>query len=244
MPSASSAAIISKSSRTASALARYGLMIGDVQDVIATALGGETVTTTVEGRERYGVNIRYPRDLPIHPAGHRRRSPDTACQRRNDPARRCRRGRARCAARPRSAPRTANLRPTSSSTSATATSAAMSLTPRRGGAVDQIPARRLCRVERTVRISGARGSERLKVVVPVTLLHHLPAALPQLPQPDGNADRDAVAAVRAGRRLLADVVSGLQHVGGGRGRLHRARGRRGGNRRGHADLSRPRPAAR
>ena len=34
------------------ALARYGLMVGDVQDVVATALGGETVTTTVEGRER------------------------------------------------------------------------------------------------------------------------------------------------------------------------------------------------
>ncbi|MFT4130478.1 efflux RND transporter permease subunit [Labrys sp. (in: a-proteobacteria)] len=45
------------------ALGRYGLAVGDVQDVIATALGGETVTTTVEGRERYGVNIRYPRDL-------------------------------------------------------------------------------------------------------------------------------------------------------------------------------------
>src|SRR6202022_2181975 len=45
------------------ALGRYGLNVGDVQDVIATALGGETVTTTVEGRERYGVNIRSPRDL-------------------------------------------------------------------------------------------------------------------------------------------------------------------------------------
>jgi copper/silver efflux system protein len=44
-------------------LARYGLMVGDVQDVISTALGGEAVTTTVEGRERYTVNIRYPRDL-------------------------------------------------------------------------------------------------------------------------------------------------------------------------------------
>ena len=43
------------------ALARYGLMVGDLQDTIAMALGGETVTTTVEGRERYGVNIRYPR---------------------------------------------------------------------------------------------------------------------------------------------------------------------------------------
>ena len=49
------------------ALARYGLMIGDLQDVIATALGGETVTTTVEGRERYGVNIRYPRDFRSDP---------------------------------------------------------------------------------------------------------------------------------------------------------------------------------
>ncbi len=42
------------------ALGRYGLTVGDVQDVIATALGGETVTTTVEGRERYGVTLRYP----------------------------------------------------------------------------------------------------------------------------------------------------------------------------------------
>ncbi len=48
-------------------LARYGLMIGDLQDVIATALGGATVTTTVEGRERYGVNIRYPRDFRSEP---------------------------------------------------------------------------------------------------------------------------------------------------------------------------------
>ena len=48
-------------------LARYGLMVGDVQDVISTALGGEAVTTTVEGRERYTVNIRYPRDLRSNP---------------------------------------------------------------------------------------------------------------------------------------------------------------------------------
>jgi Cu(I)/Ag(I) efflux system membrane protein CusA/SilA len=48
-------------------LARYGLMVGDVQDVIAMALGGDAVTTTVEGRERYTVNIRYPRDLRANP---------------------------------------------------------------------------------------------------------------------------------------------------------------------------------
>ena len=45
------------------ALARYGLMVSDVQDTVSSALGGETITTTVEGRERYGVNLRYPRDL-------------------------------------------------------------------------------------------------------------------------------------------------------------------------------------
>jgi Cu(I)/Ag(I) efflux system membrane protein CusA/SilA len=49
------------------ALGRYGLAINDVQDVIATALGGQTITTTVEGRERYGVTIRYPRDLRSNP---------------------------------------------------------------------------------------------------------------------------------------------------------------------------------
>jgi len=49
------------------ALARYGLAIGELQDVIGTALGGEMVTTTVEGRERFGVNVRYPRDLRSDP---------------------------------------------------------------------------------------------------------------------------------------------------------------------------------
>jgi Cu(I)/Ag(I) efflux system membrane protein CusA/SilA len=45
------------------ALARYGIMVQDVQDTIAMALGGQTVTTTVEGRKRFTVNMRYPRDL-------------------------------------------------------------------------------------------------------------------------------------------------------------------------------------
>jgi len=48
-------------------LARYGLMVGDVQNVIAMALGAEPVTTTVEGRERYAVSIRYPRDYRSDP---------------------------------------------------------------------------------------------------------------------------------------------------------------------------------
>ena len=49
------------------ALARYGIMVQDVQDVVATAMGGQTVTTTVEGRQRFSVNMRYPRDLRSDP---------------------------------------------------------------------------------------------------------------------------------------------------------------------------------
>ena len=43
--------------------ARYGLTVGDVQDVIMSALGGMNITWTVEGRERYPVNLRYGREL-------------------------------------------------------------------------------------------------------------------------------------------------------------------------------------
>ncbi|MEQ1945421.1 CusA/CzcA family heavy metal efflux RND transporter [Mesorhizobium sp. VNQ89] len=49
------------------ALGRYGLSVGDVQDVISMALGAEVITSTVEGRERYGVAIRYPRALRSDP---------------------------------------------------------------------------------------------------------------------------------------------------------------------------------
>ncbi len=48
-------------------IARYGLTLGDVQDVISTAIGGMTVSTTVEGLERYPINIRYPRELRENP---------------------------------------------------------------------------------------------------------------------------------------------------------------------------------
>jgi len=45
------------------AAARHGVNIADVQAVIATAIGGMTITQTVEGRERYGVRVRYPQEL-------------------------------------------------------------------------------------------------------------------------------------------------------------------------------------
>jgi Cu(I)/Ag(I) efflux system membrane protein CusA/SilA len=45
------------------AIARYGLKIEDVQNVIESALGGENITQTIEGRERYPVNVRYASDF-------------------------------------------------------------------------------------------------------------------------------------------------------------------------------------
>ncbi|MFH0976116.1 MAG: efflux RND transporter permease subunit [Spirochaetota bacterium] len=45
------------------ALARYGLNIDDFQEVVMSAIGGDTVSTTIEGRERYSINVRYPRSL-------------------------------------------------------------------------------------------------------------------------------------------------------------------------------------
>ena len=50
-----------------SRLARHGLTVDDLQIVVGAAVGGENVTTTVEGRERYPVNLRYPRELREDP---------------------------------------------------------------------------------------------------------------------------------------------------------------------------------
>jgi Cu(I)/Ag(I) efflux system membrane protein CusA/SilA len=52
--------------------ARYGLTVGDVEDVIESAIGGKNVTTTIEGLERYPLNVRYARELRGDPAALRR----------------------------------------------------------------------------------------------------------------------------------------------------------------------------
>ena len=54
------------------AAARYGLTVGDVEDVIEVAIGGKNITQTVEGRERYPVNVRYLREFRDDPAKLRR----------------------------------------------------------------------------------------------------------------------------------------------------------------------------
>src|SRR5205085_4192332 len=43
--------------------ARYGLTVGDINDIVETAIGGKTIATTVEGRERYPISVRYARDF-------------------------------------------------------------------------------------------------------------------------------------------------------------------------------------
>ena len=45
------------------AAGRYGLNIKDVQDIVGSAVGGMTVSYTVEGLERYPINLRYPQDF-------------------------------------------------------------------------------------------------------------------------------------------------------------------------------------
>ena len=48
-------------------MARYGITVADLQDVIGAAVGGMPLTTTVEGRERFPVRLRYPRELRENP---------------------------------------------------------------------------------------------------------------------------------------------------------------------------------
>lgn len=48
-------------------MARYGITVADLQDVIGAAVGGMALTTTVEGRERFPVRLRYPRELRSNP---------------------------------------------------------------------------------------------------------------------------------------------------------------------------------
>ncbi len=50
------------------AASRYGLTVGDIQDVVQSAVGGMNVSWTVEGLERYPINLRYPRELRDNPA--------------------------------------------------------------------------------------------------------------------------------------------------------------------------------
>jgi Cu(I)/Ag(I) efflux system membrane protein CusA/SilA len=199
-------------------LARYGLMVSDVQDVVGTALGAEPITTTVEGRERYTVAIRYPRDLRSDPQSIAKDvlvalpgSAGTVPLGEVADIRRYSRPRPRRLRRRR---------------------------PEGSGRTGKASCRHLPGVEWPVRIPRTRrGPPAGGGAGDVD--DHLPAALPQLPQAHRNPHRHAVVAVRAGRRDVALVVPRVQHVGGGGGWVHRLGRCRRRNRRCHAHLPRP-----
>jgi Cu(I)/Ag(I) efflux system membrane protein CusA/SilA len=220
-------------------LAHYGLMIGDLQNLIGMALGAEPITTTVEGRERYTVSIRYPRDYRSDPQTIASEVLIPTRRRRDGAAWPSRQGHARpgagqhsdreCSACRLYLCRSARPRP-------------RGLRRRRpaGGCVTgQVPARLLRDLERPVRISRT-GESAAPGRCPGHDSHHFFAALSQLPSHYGNIHRHALGPVRAGRRPLADVVARLQPLGCGDGRVHRAGGRCHGNRRCDADLPRHR----
>ena len=220
-------------------LARYGLMVSDVQDVVATALGRRTHHHHRRGpRTLHGRHPLSARSA-LRSAGHRQGRAGVAAERRHGAA---------WARWPTSSSRKV---PTSIRTenAKLATYIFVDIRDRDlggyvadaqkgGGRAGEAAGRHLPGVERPVRIPRTRRGPPADGGAG-DADDHLPAALPQLPAPHRDAHRHAVAAVRAGRRALADVVARVQPVGGGGGRVHRAGRRRRRDRRGDADLSRP-----
>jgi Cu(I)/Ag(I) efflux system membrane protein CusA/SilA len=220
-------------------IARYGLTIGEVQDVIASALGGESVTTTVEGRERFAVNVRYPRELRDDPQSIATEVLVAAPNGTQVPL-----------------GQLAHISFSQGPSSIRTENAQLALyifVDMRGrdigGYVDQaraagsltgqVPAWHLCRLERPIRISGTCQGAAVDRR-PGYAADHIRAALSQFPAFDRDSDCHAVLAVRPGRRPLVHGLARLQHVGGGCGRLHCPCGCRRRNRRDHADLPRAR----
>ena len=220
------------------ALARYGIMVQDVQDIIATALGGQTVTTTVEGRQRFTVNMRYPRDLRDNPQAIANDvlvpMPAGGAVPLGEVAK-------VAPARGPTSIRTENGQ--------LATYIYVDIRDRDlGGYVADAQRAVQASIQFPpgyyVMWSGQyeyleRATARLKIVVPVTLLIIFLLLYLNFRSIDRDDDRDALAAVRAGRRALADVVARLQPLRRRRGRLHRARRRRRRDRRRDADLPQP-----
>ena len=210
----------------------------EVQDVIMSAVGGENVTTTVEGRERYPVNVRYPRELRddldaprrvlvttpagrADPAGPGRRDPDgdrpVHDPQRERPARRLRLRGHRAAATWAATSR----RPSRPSPQGVTLPAGYSLDW--SGQYENM----------------LRVRERLKIVVPLTLFLIFFLLYMNTKSAVKTADRHARRAVLAGRRGVAAVGARLQHLDRGLGRHDRPHGPRRRDRRLHAPLPRP-----
>ena len=191
---------------TAHAAARYGLNITDVQSVVSAAIGGENVGETIEGRSRFPINVRYPRELRDS-VEKLRKLPIVTERGAQIPLRRV--AQLEVSRRPADAAHRERAARRAGSTSTSAAAIWARWSPMRSA-----PSREQVKLPPGVSLPG-RGSSntwsarktRLALVVPFIAAHHLRAALPDLPPLRRGAADHAVAAVRAGRRLL--VPSGL-----------------------------------
>jgi Cu(I)/Ag(I) efflux system membrane protein CusA/SilA len=187
-------------------LARYGLSVGEVLDVIGTALGGEMVTTTVEGRERYGVSVRYPRELRSDPQQIAREVLVPTMEGAMIPL-----GQVAKVVVAKGAP---GIRTENALLSAYIyvdirdrdIGGYVADAKKAVAAAGEVSTRLLRDLERAVRVHGARHREN-EDRDPVHAAVHLPAAVPELPPHHRDPDRDAVGALCAGGRCVADVAA-------------------------------------
>ena len=217
------------------AAARYGLSVADVQAVVSTAIGGDNVGEVIQGRERYPINVRYPREirdslerlrqLPfVTEKGATVLLQDVARISIEEGPPMLRSENARLSGWVYVDVRGRDLR---------------SVVNGHAGGSRQAKSR--CRRDMRSSWSGQfeyleRATERLKLVVPVTLARHLRPAVPAVPLVQRCSARDGCRAVLAGGWLLARLGAGPFHLGGNCRGLHRARRRRRGVRRRDAGL--------
>jgi Cu(I)/Ag(I) efflux system membrane protein CusA/SilA len=218
--------------------ARYGLTVGDVQDIIMTAIGGMNITQTVEGLERYPVNLRYGpelrdslENLQADPGSDAHRAPRCLSPRwpilrivKGAPAIKSENAR-------KSAYGSISILPVSMW-------APMSRTPsRRSGRSWEIARGVQPGMERPIRIHG-EGPEATDDRRSHDAHDHISAPVLDLQECDRKPHRHAERALCPDGRHLAYVSPGVQHEHRGGGRVHRPGGRRGRDRGGDADLSR------
>ncbi len=217
--------------------ARYGLNIADIQMVVSAAIGGENVGETVEGLQRFPINVRYPRevrdsveklrDLPIlTERGAQIRLGDVAAIRISDGPPMLKSENARLSGWVYIDLHGRDL------------SSAVREMQRAVARGDPTPGRILHLLVRPVRIPGARDREAQDRRTGDTP-HHLHPALLYLPTLRRGAPDHGYPALCARRRLLADVPAGLQHVDRLRRGVHRPGGCGGRDRRGDAGLREP-----
>ena len=218
------------------AIARYGLTIGDVEDVIQSAIGGMNITTTVEGLERYPVNLRYSRELrDTLPALGDILVPTPAGQ--SIPL-----GQLAHLSTVKGPPaiKTENARPNAWIYIDLEGIDVGTYVRRAQQAVAHgvtIPAGYSLAWSGAVPVHAARAAAA-PVRDPDDARHHLSAHLPEHAIVLQDADRAAGRAVRAHRRVLAAVPAALQHEHRRVGRHHRALRRERRDRRGHAAVPR------